>query len=83
MRFVLTIYIVLVGMVPNFAYAQVPSAPATTQQNRWSRDRRVFTDPEQSKIKDFVDVLLREDERAPADSGQIDQSSNAGAKADN
>ena len=83
MRFVLTISIVLVGLVPNFAYAQVPSAKVATQQNSWSRDRRVFTDPDQSKIKDFVDGFLREDERAPADSGQIDQSSQSDSQADN
>lgn len=83
MRFVLTISIVLAGLVPGFAYAQDPSAQATTQEKSWGQDRRVFMDTEQSKIKDFVDGLLREDERAPADSGQIDQSSNAGAKADN
>ena len=83
MRFVLTILVVLAGLVPGFAHAQDSSALVTTQEKSWGQDRRVFMDTDQSKTNDFVDGLLREDERAPADSGQVDQSSKADAKADN
>lgn len=82
MRFVLTILVVLAGLVPGFAHAQDSSALVTTQEKSWGQDRRVFMDTEQSKIQEFVDSLLREDERAPADSGQVDQSSKSGSKTD-
>lgn len=83
MRSLVVVLSILIGLVPGFAQAQEVSSVAAPQRNSWTQDSRVFTDPEQSKVKELVDSLMREDHGSPEDSGQIDQSSQSDSQADN
>jgi hypothetical protein len=82
MRILMLILIVLAGVMPGVAFAADPAAkPAVTPvEQAWGLDKSAFTQGDRSKIKDFVDGLLRED-AGPAGSGQTEQSSTSGAAA--